>query len=1006
MSPCPSREALEAVAGGTLSSEQAASIRSHLEICAACRGLLDAISDDAEMVAWVAEAARPESLPEEGPHFRALLGALASRPALEPWPESREEVAISLEPSRRPGDLGSLGDCSIQAELGRGATGIVFRGYDETLCRQVAIKMLRPELTNEKTRQRLLQEAQAAARFRHDNTVVVHAVANPPGKPPYLVMEYIDGAALSERIRQAPRLDPAETATIVEQVATGLAAAHAAGLIHRDIKPGNILLERSGGRARITDFGLARVIDEASGLTMDGVAAGTPAYMSPEQASGSRELDSRTDIYSLGVTFYEALTGDVPFRGSPQMVLKHVREEEPRPPRQLNERIPRDLETICLKAMNKDPSRRYQTAGEMADDLSRWRRGEPILARPTRLPERLVRWCRRNPLIAGLSAALVIAIVVGFAGVLFEWRQARLEAAEASRHRARAEEPLQENLAVVNHYFTQVSENRLLNEPGLQSLRKELLGEARDYYERFVRESEGDPRIRTQYGAALFRLANITAALDSPPKAIALMERAVQVAKELWNENPDDRARKLALGHAEMDLGVFYEHANRLTDAEAAYEQVLQLLKRDPGEADDDDRRILRIRTLINVSKTHALQGRMSQEEKELKEATTQSRELGARGVRLVETRNLLGICTNNLGDLYRGLGRNREARQALEEAVRVRESLARTDPRVGQYQCDLGQSLLNLAGVELTEGKPQAAEATCRNALAEIEPVAEKNSLVLNYQEMLSAGYSSIGVCEYVQGNLNASRPSFERALAIRRRLASDYPDAVWLVGAAAQSEGAIGQLLMDLGETDAALAAFDRSLDPWRKVAKGDRSNVAGRVGLAQTAPLRLVALFESGRYADFISGCEQQRDILPPSLGKTVGLLTAMAKARLEGKNRPVPLQSYREVAAELQPLIVSGNLSGAGSYLTALCLGCCNAAASAETKQQADSRKFAEKTAQQAILCLRRAQGLGFFRIPRRREAVRRDPELAPLRQRPDFRKLLQQVEQQSKSANTR
>src|SRR5262249_34311874 len=220
---------------------------------------------------------------------------------------------------------------------------------------------------------------QAAARVKHDHVVSVYAVATPPAGPPYLVMELLDGATLAGLIRRHGRLEPGEAARLAAQAADGLHAAHQAGLVHRDVKPGNLLLDAGTGRVKITDFGLARTTDLPSGVTHEGVVVGTPAYMSPEQARGAVP-DARGDVYSLGASLYEMLTGEVPFRGVPHMVLRQVIADEPRPPRRLHDAIPRDLETVCLKAMAKEPARRYESAGEFADDLRRWLRGEPIRA--------------------------------------------------------------------------------------------------------------------------------------------------------------------------------------------------------------------------------------------------------------------------------------------------------------------------------------------------------------------------------------------------------------------------------------------------------------------------------------------------------------------------------------------------------------------------------------------------------------------------------------------------
>src|SRR5581483_6581584 len=221
----------------------------------------------------------------------------------------------------------------------------------------------------------------AAAALDHPHVVPVHAVANPADGPPYLVMPYVAGPTLRQRIAAEKRLAPREAARLVAEVADGLAAAHALGQVHRDVKPANVLLDEATGRARLTDFGLVRLA-ERGGTTLEGVLAGTPEYMSPEQVGAPDRLDARSDVYALGVTLYEALTGEVPFRGAAHMVLQQVLHDDPPSPRRLNDAVPRDLETVCLKALAKEPARRYAGAADFRDDLRRFLGGQPVRARP------------------------------------------------------------------------------------------------------------------------------------------------------------------------------------------------------------------------------------------------------------------------------------------------------------------------------------------------------------------------------------------------------------------------------------------------------------------------------------------------------------------------------------------------------------------------------------------------------------------------------------------------
>jgi WD40 repeat protein len=276
-----------------------------------------------------------------------------------------------LGPPVAPGCLGRLGHYDVGEVVGRGGMGVVLRAVDTKLQRVVAIKVLAPQLAASGTaRQRFLREAHAAAAVRDDHVVGIYAVGD-EGPVPYLVMEYIAGITLDDRIKQGGPLQVKEVLRIGMQIARGLAAAHAQGLIHRDIKPANILLENGVQRVKLTDFGLARAADDAS-LTQSGVIAGTPMYMSPEQAEG-RPVDHRTDLFSLGSVLYAMCTGRPPFRAETTMaVLKRVCEETPRPIREVNPDIPDWLAAVVMKLLAKDPARRVQTAAEVAELLGQY----------------------------------------------------------------------------------------------------------------------------------------------------------------------------------------------------------------------------------------------------------------------------------------------------------------------------------------------------------------------------------------------------------------------------------------------------------------------------------------------------------------------------------------------------------------------------------------------------------------------------------------------------------
>ena len=302
-------------------------------------------------------------------------------------------------------------------QLGSGSFGTVWKARDTQLDRNVAIKIPYRETLELEQVEQFLREARTAAQLNHPNIVSVHEVGRDAGIV-FVVSDLIDGTPLSKWMVDQS-LSSREVASLCETIARALDHAHQAGVIHRDLKPSNIIMD-SGGQPHLTDFGLARREMGDVTLTRDGQLLGTPAYMSPEQARGeAHRADRRSDIYSAGVILFELLTGEHPFRGSMQMLLRQIVDEDAPSPRKLNSTIPQDLETICLKCLEKEPSSRFRDASELAEELQRFLERRPIHARPITRVARAWRWCTRNPLTSTLTAMLTFATVCGFIVVTY-----------------------------------------------------------------------------------------------------------------------------------------------------------------------------------------------------------------------------------------------------------------------------------------------------------------------------------------------------------------------------------------------------------------------------------------------------------------------------------------------------------------------------------------------------------------------------------------------------------
>jgi len=440
----------------------------------------------------------PPSDQPQSPHDQPTAAVLGQDPSA--LGAGRRAPEGSPPAASEPTRIRYFGDYEIIREIARGGMGVVFQARQISLNRLVALKMiLAGQLADEADVRRFYIEAEAAANLDHPGIVPIFEVGQHEGQH-YFSMGFVEGQSLSQRLAGGP-LPPRQAAELIRRVSEAIEYAHQRGVIHRDLKPANILLDQNGN-PRVTDFGLAKKVQGDSGLTGSGQIMGTPSYMPPEQAGGPRgEVGPPADVYALGATLYALLTGRPPFQAATAMdTVIQVISDEPVPPRRLNPALDRDIETICLKCLEKEPARRYASAAALGEDLRRFLAREPVLARPIGAPARLWRWCRRRPVVAGLGTAVAALILfVAIAGPLVAVSQSRLRTLAEERakealaaqdladaRRIEAEQAgyeastkaLTADQALVQSYLSQAENLRNLVQPGRQGRALELLKRA------------------------------------------------------------------------------------------------------------------------------------------------------------------------------------------------------------------------------------------------------------------------------------------------------------------------------------------------------------------------------------------------------------------------------------------------------------------------------------------------------------------------------------------------
>jgi serine/threonine-protein kinase len=735
---------------------------------------------------------------------------------------------------------------------------------------------------NPDSRARFILEAKITGGLEHPGVVPVYGLGEYPDGRPFYAMRFIRGVSLRDaidRFHQADpvRRDPGERTMGLREllgrfidVCNAMAYAHSRGVLHRDLKPGNVMLGKYG-ETLVVDWGLAKAAGVADDTateeapiqpapsdtvaTVAGSAIGTPQFMSPEQAAGRADLlCTRSDVYSLGATLHVLLTGKLPFPDTDVgQVLQKVQRGDFLRPRQLRRDVPLALEAICLKAMALKPQDRYGSAKAMADDVEHWLADEPVSVHKEGALSRLARWSRRHrPLVAGAAALLITTVVALACSTLLISR----EQARTMKQRQQADKNFKTALGAVNDMLTEVGQEQLANEPGMEKKRRALLARARSYYQQFLDEEEhsADPGLRKETAQANERLADISRLLGEHTSAKEAYDKAIGLLSHLLSESPADASYRYELAVSYSSLGEVLRVTGHVEEADSSYQKALHLERQLITEFPDrpEYRREL-ARTYYNLGILYRETHKPAEAVAAFDQGIAALQQLSADHPGVAEYQQYLARGYLNLGPALRATGRSKQAEEDYQRAIHLLAELTKKDPLVPDYRQELAVTYNNLGFLLEKAGRHDEAETAHQKALDLLDKLATQFPSVPVYRKELANTRNNLAIVMAHTKNWQAAEEDWRQALDIFEKLQSEDPDVPDYLAGKGLAQGNLGWLYLQLKDPDKARQSLEASTRSIKQAMKTNPKNPAYRQALRDQYTYLAEAYTQLGREAD---------------------------------------------------------------------------------------------------------------------------------------------------------